>query len=303
LGFGSCITEKRDQPIWKAIEKENINEFFFMGDNVYGDTKDGLLDGMRASYDKQKKMFPEWLSNKKLNAIWDDHDYGKNDGGTEYTLKDEAQRLFLEFWNIDANDPRHKRKGIYFNEEKIISGLRVNLIGLDTRYHRSPLDQQSKPYYPSTDTTKTMLGDEQWAWLEKVLNNKNDLNIIVSSIQVLPTDHIFEKWHNLPHERKRLIDLLNAQSKPTIILSGDRHKAAIYKKGNLIEMTSSSMNKPVSKPLSFFSNLIFSESDKYLISDIYESENYGLIIFNDDKNVEIILKDLDGVTISKYKVM
>ena len=68
-------------------------------------------------------------------------------------------------------------------------------------------------------------------------------------------------------------------------------------------MTSSSMNKPVSKPLSFFSSLIFSESDKYLISDIYESENYGLIIFNDDKNVEIILKDLDGGTISKYKVM
>ena len=56
-----------------------------------------------------------------------------------------------------------------------------------------------------------MLGDEQWVWLEKVLNNKNDLNIIVSSIQVLPTDHIFEKWHNLPHERSRLIDLLNAQ--------------------------------------------------------------------------------------------
>ena len=68
-------------------------------------------------------------------------------------------------------------------------------------------------------------------------------------------------------------------------------------------MTSSSMNKPVSKPLSFFSNLIFGESDKYLISDIYESENYGLIIFNDDKNVEIILKDLEGGTISKYKVM
>ena len=303
LGFGSCITEKREQPIWKAIEKENINEFFFMGDNVYGDTKDGLLDGMRASYDKQKKMFPEWLSDKKLNAIWDDHDYGKNDGGTEYPLKDEAQRLFLEFWNVDANDPRHKRNGIYFNEEKIISGLKVNLIGLDTRYHRSPLDQESKPYYPSTDSTKTMLGDIQWAWLEKVLNNKNDLNIIVSSIQVLPTDHIFEKWHNLPHERNRLIDLLSSQNKPTIILSGDRHKAAIYKKGNLIEMTSSSMNKPVSKPLSFFSNLIFGESDKYLISDIYESENYGLIIFNDDKNVEIILKDLEGGTISKYKVM
>ena len=43
IGFGSCITEKREQPIWKAIKEENIDEFFFMGDNVYGDSDDGLL--------------------------------------------------------------------------------------------------------------------------------------------------------------------------------------------------------------------------------------------------------------------
>ena len=36
IGFGSCITEKREQPIWSAIKEENLNEFFFMGDNVYG---------------------------------------------------------------------------------------------------------------------------------------------------------------------------------------------------------------------------------------------------------------------------
>ena len=28
LGFGSCITEKRDQPIWSAIEKEDIMNSF-----------------------------------------------------------------------------------------------------------------------------------------------------------------------------------------------------------------------------------------------------------------------------------
>ena len=44
IGFGSCITEKRDQPIWPAIKQENLDEFFFMGDNVYGDNKEtGLL--------------------------------------------------------------------------------------------------------------------------------------------------------------------------------------------------------------------------------------------------------------------
>ena len=114
IGFGSCITEKREQPIWEAIKDENVDEFFFMGDNVYGDSDDGLLEEMEASYEKQKQMFPKWVFNKKLNAIWDDHDYGKNDGGAEYPLKDKAQELFLKFWNVDNKDPRHTREGNLF---------------------------------------------------------------------------------------------------------------------------------------------------------------------------------------------
>ena len=178
LGFGSCITEKRDQPIWSAIEKEDINEFFFMGDNVYGDSEDGLLQEMKASYEKQRVLFPEWLFKKKLNAIWDDHDYGKNDGGAEYPLKKEAQKLFLEFWNVKKDDPRHNRDGIYFSEKLKIGDLSVNLIGLDTRYHRSPLDQTDKPYYPTQDKSKTILGVEQWEWLE------NELGIIIEEYKV-----------------------------------------------------------------------------------------------------------------------
>ena len=120
IGFGSCITEKREQPIWEAINDEGVDEFFFMGDNVYGDSEDGLLNDMKASYEKQKQMFPKWIFSKKLNAIWDDHDYGKNDGGKEYPLKTQAQELFLKFWDVDKEDPRHTRKGIYFSEEKEI---------------------------------------------------------------------------------------------------------------------------------------------------------------------------------------
>ena len=301
LGFGSCITEKRDQPIWKAIEKENINEFFFMGDNVYGDTKDGLLDGMRASYDKQKQMFPDWLFDKKLNAIWDDHDYGKNDGGYEYPLKKEAERLFLEFWNVDAEDPRHEREGIYFNEEKQILGNKVNLVALDTRYHRSLLGQDGKPYSPTEDTSKTMLGEEQWSWLENILDRESDLIVIVSSIQVLATNHVFEKWHNFPHERLRLLKLLESTNKPVVILSGDRHKAGLYEMGKITEMTSSSMNKPISKYLARIWNLLNKESDKLLKGEMYTQENYGVLTFKKGR-VEISLKNLDGETIIFKKI-
>ena len=145
IGFGSCITEKREQPIWKAIKEENIDEFFFMGDNVYGDSDDGLLIEMKESYKKQKNMFPDWVFSKKLNAIWDDHDYGKNDGGFEYPLKQQAQAMFLEFWKVAKDDPRHLREGIYFNEEKEIFGRTINLIALDTRYHRCLLYTSPSP--------------------------------------------------------------------------------------------------------------------------------------------------------------
>ena len=302
LGFGSCITEKRDQPIWKAIEKENINEFFFMGDNVYGDSKDGLLKEMEISYMKQKDMFPKWLYTKKLNAIWDDHDYGKNDGGAEYPLKEQAQRLFLEFWNVDKDDARYSQKGIYFNEEKVILNNKINLIALDTRYPRSSLDQEDKPYYPTTDETKTMLGKDQWKWFEEILKIDSDIIIIVSSIQVLPTNHIFEKWHNFPHERSRLLGLLKFTNKPVIILSGDRHKAGLYEKDNIIEMTSSSLNKPISRPLSLIWDIFSKESDELLIRDMYYRENYGLLKILPNKKMIIQLKDMEGKEIFSYKM-
>ena len=296
IGFGSCITERREQPIWEAIKDENVDEFFFMGDNVYGDSDDGLLEKMEASYEKQKQMFPKWVFNKKLNAIWDDHDYGKNDGGVEYPLKDQAQKLFLEFWNVDKKDPRNTREGIYFNEETNILGNKVNLVALDTRYHRSPLDQADKPSSPTEDTSKTVLGQDQWEWLSKVLKLNSDIIIIVSSIQVLPTNHVFEKWHNFPHERDRLLKLLKLTNKPVVILSGDRHKAGLYEQGNIVEMTSSSLNKPISRPLTAVWDIFFKETDELLIEEMYYQENYGILNFT-PKGVSISLKNLKGETI------
>ena len=293
MGFGSCIREKREQPIWNAIEKENIDEFFFMGDNVYGDSEDGLLEEMRKSYEKQKIMFPNWVFNKKLNAIWDDHDYGKNDGGFEYPLKKEAQELFLEFWNVAQDDPRHLREGIYFNEEKEILGNNVNFIALDTRYHRSFLDQADKPYSPTQDKTKTILGENQWKWLEVTLKKESDLIVIISSIQILPTNHGFEKWHNFPHERLKLLNLLKSQHKPVVLLSGDRHKAGLYKDGEIIEMTSSSMNKPISKPIAWLWDFLYKETDELLQGEMYSQENYGILKFEKDK-ISVSLKDIQG---------
>ncbi len=289
IGFGSCVDEAKPQPIWEAVEKENLNDFFFVGDNVYGDLDSGELSNMGPAYEKQEENFPNWLKNLKPLAIWDDHDYGLNDGGSEYTLKKEAQKLFLDFWKIDIQDERHKREGIYFSESRQIKNKKILLIGLDTRYFRSPLEGEKRNYQSTSDISKTILGKEQWQWLERTFEEEADIVILVSSIQILATNHGFEKWSNFPHEKERLLSLIRQFQKPVVLVSGDRHKAGIYKQENLYELTSSSLNKPLPKWLV----AVWDETDPLLLGKMHYDMNYGLINI-DSRSISIDLKDEKG---------
>ena len=292
IGFGSCIDEAKPQPIWKALEKERLNDFFFMGDNIYGDMDSGVLSisNMGSAYAKQAENFPDWLQNLKPLAIWDDHDYGLNDGGQEYTLKKDSQKLFLDFWKIDKQDDRHKREGIYFSETRQIKDTKILLIGLDTRYFRSPLEGEKRNYQSTSDVSKTILGEQQWEWLERIFRESADIIILVSSIQILATNHGFEKWSNFPHEKERLLSLIEQFKKPVVLVSGDRHKAGIYKQGNLYELTSSSLNKPLPRWLV----AVWNETDPLLLGKMHYDMNYGLISIHSSGTVNIDLKDDKG---------
>ena len=141
FGLGSCLHQDQEQAIWKAIKLKEVDSFIFLGDNVYGDTQSGNLQRMKEAYAKQKLNLPKWLLEKEILSIWDDHDYGLNDGGSSYKNKVEAQELFVDFWKIPSEDPRRKREGIYFESKKTIEGLKVHVVALDTRYFRSNLEK------------------------------------------------------------------------------------------------------------------------------------------------------------------
>ena len=221
FGLGSCIHQDEPQPIWSAVKKDNLDGFIFLGDNVYGDSPSLKLNKMARAYKKQKNNFPAWLMEKDILAIWDDHDYGKNDGGGEYNLKKEAQELFLEFWDIPENDIRQSREGIYFDVIKNLDDMKIHIIGLDTRYFRSELKGSKSSYKDNTDNDATVLGKSQWKWLTSSLKKDSDLVILLTSIQLLATEHRFEKWSNFSLERKRLIDLIESSNKQVVVISGD----------------------------------------------------------------------------------
>ena len=115
IGLGSCLDQDYPQPIWQSIKKEDLNHFIFLGDNVYGDTRRGSLRKMKSAYDKQKKVLPDFLNDISIFSIWDDHDFGINDGGADYRFKRRAQELYLDFWEIPKEDDRSNRN-IFFKK-------------------------------------------------------------------------------------------------------------------------------------------------------------------------------------------
>ena len=264
IGFGSCIDDNSpNHRTWKAVDRREPDVFLFMGDNVYIDAwtlrDESTIDVFKSDYERLQKSkgFQKLVqSDTKIFATWDDHDYGPNDAGAEFSLKALSQKQFLNFWySVPTDIPMSP--GVYQAHVMGFEDKFIQFILLDIRYFKSPWKRDSTwkhcrvgQIVPTDDEATTMLGETQWTWLETRLKQDVDLHIIVSSIQVIPIDHCSERWGGMPHERDRLIHLLSQASAKVVLLSGDRHLAEVSRlpaseyaglQDDLYEVTSSAM--------------------------------------------------------------
>ncbi len=225
ISFGSCNKQDKPQDYWNKIASKPADLWLWLGDNVYADTEN--MDEMKADYDRLKNdpAYRTYAGQVTIDGVWDDHDYGANDAGFEYPKKFESRDLYLDFLGVDSLTRAEisSRGGTYHHRMWQENGLKVCMVFLDTRWFRSNLSRSTVQgrRYEASDTG-TLLGEEQWQWLQEVLNTPEvDLFIIASSIQLLSNEHGWEKWGNFPHERQRMLDLLRV--KKALVLSGDRH--------------------------------------------------------------------------------
>lgn len=281
IAFGSCARQKQPQPIWDAILAAEPDVFLFIGDNVYADAR--TPQEIRDAYARLAAQ-PGWVRLRErcpILATWDDHDYGRNDAGAEYPLKRDSQRIFLDFFDVPRDSPRHRREGIYDAVAFGPEGRRVQVLLLDTRWFRSPLRArppgESRPahlgrYVPNPSPDATILGDAQWMWLEEQMRIPADLRILCSSIQVISDEHGFESWGNFPGERARLYALISSSGGGTVVVSGDRHHAELSRNDAagvlLYDLTSSSLNAPRERT---------GEPNRARVGDACFDANFGLI--------------------------
>jgi alkaline phosphatase D len=259
LGFGSCAKQDRPQPIWEAIQAVPCDAFVLCGDNIYGDSPDPVV--LREKYALLAAMpgFAKLRQTTPLFATWDDHDYGLNDAGAGFAGAAAAQEEFCDFFGVPADSPRRTTPGVYDCVTLGPAGRRVQLILLDTRTFRSPLKKDPanpKVNVPNTDPGATVLGEGQWAWLERRLREPAEIRVVVSSIQLIATEHGSEKWANFPQERARFLALLRrTRAQGVVVISGDRHLAELSALATadgapypLYDLTTSGLNQPVPPP-------------------------------------------------------
>lgn len=283
IAFGSCNKQNSKNKLWKEVLKNKPNLWIWGGDNIYSDTDDMIK--LQNDYNLQNTN-PEYktlIETTKIMGTWDDHDYGLNDGGFEFKAKRGSQSLFLDFLGVPKNDLRRTRNGVYHSEIIQTEKGTIKVIMLDTRYFRSYLTDaknSKKRYEPNPYGKGTILGKEQWQWLESELKiTKADFNIIVSSIQFLSDEHGFETWGNFPHEVNKLKQLIKqSQARGVLLLSGDRHISEFSKtviddlNYPLIDFTSSGLTHA-------YSNYTF-EPNKYRVGKVISEVSFGLLKFN-----------------------
>ncbi|NDU98374.1 alkaline phosphatase D family protein [Spirosoma terrae] len=282
IAFGSCSRQSLPQPLWDDVVAQKPDVWIWLGDNIYGDSEN--MDTLRTKYAMQKSnpVYQQLRQSASIIGVWDDHDYGVNDGGKEYPKRKESQQVMLDFFDVPTDSPLRKQEGAYSAHVYGPKGKRVKVILLDARYFRDPLkkggaDGKTNVADPSGD----MLGETQWKWLENELTNSDaDIHIIGSGVQVIPNDHIYEKWGNFPTSRQRLFNLIGkTKPKGAFFISGDRHIAEVSKLNvpglpyDLFDITSSGLTH-VGKPRE--------EKNQHRVGEVIFKLNYGLVTINWD---------------------
>jgi hypothetical protein len=225
------------------------------------------------------------VTNNSLNSIDLILDFGVNDGGKDVPNIPQRRKLYRSF--IDSNlsslseEPSSSSPSSLSTPKDEIfhtfvigeSPAVIRFILLDTRSYRDPHWLRSLGEYKFIPFSALIaagirliystlgfgvkhdgdvLGEQQWQWLESVLNkstgstlsnlssnqeqeeecNNNeeiaDFHVIVSSIQILTSNPVVESWGHYPLAKKRFMNLLQKYDPSGVVfLSGDIHASEI----------------------------------------------------------------------------
>ncbi len=281
-----------DSTIFETMAKEKSAFMMWLGDAWYTREVDYFSEwGLwyRASRDRAMPVMKNFLKAMPQFGIWDDHDYGPNNFGTNYTLKEASRKVFNSYFcNPSAGE---NGQGIY----TMTSWGDADIFMTDGRWWRSA-DEMKDSVDEKPNAEKVMLGKQQMKWLKNALLYSNaTFKIIAVGSQVLNPVSPYEVWYKFPAEYNELMSFLSENKiNGVIFLSGDRHHSEIIKVNRpgtypLYDITVSPLTSGTHK---------FGGPEKdnpYRVLGIDEKQNYGRFSFTGKRNERKLTIEFFGI--------
>ena len=217
----------KDSSIFETMAKEKSAFMLWLGDAWYTREVDYYSEwGLwyRASRDRSVPVLQNFLKSMPQLAIWDDHDYGPNNAGSSYVLKNASRDVFnAYFCNPSSGEDG---QGIY----TMYSWGDVDLFMTDDRWWRSA-DAMKDSVNGKPNPDKMMLGRKQMDWLKNSLLYSNaTFKIIAVGSQVLNPVSPYDKWRDFSLEYNEIMAFLeDNEINGVLFLTGDRHHSEIIR--------------------------------------------------------------------------
>lgn len=282
----------KDSSIFETMAKEKAAFMLWLGDAWYTREVDYFSEwGLwyRASQDRATPITQNFLKAMPQFAIWDDHDYGPNDIGKNYILKDKSRQVFNSYFcNPSAGE---NGQGTY----TMTSWGDADIFMTDDRWWRSA-DKTKDSINGKPNPEKRMLGAQQMEWLKNsLLYSTATFKIIAVGSQVLNPVSPYDKLKDFPVEYDELMSFLKEYKiNGVIFLTGDRHHSEIIKVERpgtypLVDITVS----PLTSGTHSFGGP--EKNNPYRLLGIDEKQNYAKFSFSGKRNERKLTVDFFGV--------
>ena len=228
FAMGSCAylntdptdTYGHSTQIFDHIRQKKPDFMLWLGDMVYLKAQDwSSRHGIFRRY-TQYRAHPDLqplFASTHHYAIWDDHDYGPNDGNRSYIHKQDSLDAFKTFWP----NPSYGLPQVAGNFTTF-SWSDVDFFLLDNRSYRAD-------NLAPDDADKDYLGAAQLEWLIDALSNSRaTFKIVASGSQVLSPYAYFESYARHSHELNTLLKKIkDYKIEGVVFVSGDRHHSEL----------------------------------------------------------------------------
>lgn len=213
IAFGSCANELRGSTeVWNRISDDDATALVLLGDTPYIDTTNLKVQRARYRMFAAVPAFAKLVSHTPLYSTWDDHDFGRNDTDGTLEGKENSRQAFTEY-RPNPSFGEHDQ-GIYTSFKQ----GPVEVFLLDARWFAGTEEENGNP---------TLLGKQQWQWLERSLAASTAPYKVLAcgmvfndSVRPMKTDY----WGGYPTEYERLIKLIaDVNATGVILVSGDIH--------------------------------------------------------------------------------